>query len=461
MSSSDPLLLLRRALTSNHEIRLLSSTNEQVYSLPLATSLQFPNNGPTLDKTTSTRFLLPDSHGNSKTYDLQTLLFGFMHKDASIPEYLQAVSNSPGASLITITDKRVVMDYLSGKTPPEGPPGRVLPLSDSTDGSSSTTDAAPSTSAGGDNLSGVSGEKRFAPLGGDGSRGPPPAKKQRYVPNREDQEKVRRMMGVVEGPAYGHVVGPGEEKREKKGAVYHSRETVLRGERVNNFDSVRSLVAPRLKTLKETQASSSAATPASASTASSKPQKKKQLNPIIIISPSSTALITMHNVKMLLEEGRFIPSDQARQNHLAASSSYVAEDVIQISHARATTSGGTTAETRKARYFVMDNVEALAKFGQGGGVGEEGWDRVVCVMTTGQEWQFKPYKWKDPRELFHHVKGVYPQWNTDGPNPKIKSWNVGELKIDPNKRHLDKSVVADFWRNLEQWIGINKPWLSY
>lgn len=35
-----------------------------------------------------------------------------------------------------------------------------------------------------------------------------------------------------------------------------------------------------------------------------KQQKKKQLNPIIMISPSSTALITMHNVKQFLEEAR-------------------------------------------------------------------------------------------------------------------------------------------------------------
>lgn len=49
--------------------------------------------------------------------------------------------------------------------------------------------------------------------------------------------------------------------------------------------------------------------PSSAQTATpaapaARPQKKKQLNPIIMISPSSTALITMHNVKQFLEEAR-------------------------------------------------------------------------------------------------------------------------------------------------------------
>ena len=51
-----------------------------------------------------------------------------------------------------------------------------------------------------------------------------------------------------------------------------------------------------------------------------------------------------------------------------------------------------------SRYFIVDSTEALAKFGA------DAWDRVVCVMTTGQTWQFKPYKWNDPKVLFHHGK---------------------------------------------------------
>lgn len=29
-------------------------------------------------------------------------------------------------------------------------------------------------------------------------------------------------------------------------------------------------------------------------------------------------------------------------------------------------------------------------------------DRVLCVFTTGQAWQFKGYKWEDPKELFRN-----------------------------------------------------------
>ena len=54
------------------------------------------------------------------------------------------------------------------------------------------------------------------------------------------------------------------------------------------------------------------------------------------------------------------------------------------------------AGEKTLRYFVVDSTEALSKFGA------DAWDRVVCVMTTGQEWQFRQYKWSEPKELFHH-----------------------------------------------------------
>ena len=76
------------------------------------------------------------------------------------------------------------------------------------------------------------------------------------------------------------------------------------------------------------------------------------------------------------------------------------------------------------------------------------------------------------------VKGFYVSWANDPPNTKIKDWNVTELKvkanpsfgfsndnnsspfqIDPHRRHVDKSVVANFWKTLDSWTLANKPWL--
>lgn len=54
------------------------------------------------------------------------------------------------------------------------------------------------------------------------------------------------------------------------------------------------------------------------------------------------------------------------------------------------------------------------------------------------------------------VKGIYLKLTNDPPNPKIANWNVTELRIDPVKRHIDKSAVNDFWRIVEAWTGTHK-----
>jgi len=174
--------------------------------------------------------------------------------------------------------------------------------------------------------------------------------------------------------------------------------------------------------------------------------------PIIIISSSPTSLITMYNVKRFFQEASFESPAEAKSR---ASSEGITrpEDVVAIYRKRTHIDPSGQERETQDRYFVVDGVEALAKFGN------DAWDRVVCVLTTGQAWQFKPYKWSDPRTLFHHVKGFYVSWANDPPNLKIKDWNVTELKIDQNRRHVDKSVVASFWKTLDTWTLANKPWL--
>jgi len=80
-----------------------------------------------------------------------------------------------------------------------------------------------------------------AGTGSKGEGGQPPMKKARYTANKEDQDKVKKMLSIIQGPQYGHVLAPTEGKGGKEGSVtadkvggaWHSRETVLRGERYN------------------------------------------------------------------------------------------------------------------------------------------------------------------------------------------------------------------------------------
>ena len=84
---------------------------------------------------------------------------------------------------------------------------------------------------------------------------------------------------------------------------------------------------------------------------------------------------------------------------------------------------------------------------------------MLCVFTTGQAWQFKPYKWTDPKDLFRNGKqcttsirgspsvdrqltvlllrrlryrtvlGIYFHLSTEPQHPATKDWNVKLFKV--------------------------------
>jgi len=232
------------------------------------------------------------------------------------------------------------------------------------------------------------------------------------------------------------------------------RNTVLRGTKPNNFSNFQKSYTEKIKRLREATKSGSTGTSAiKAADPKAATRKSKHNYPIIMISSSPTSLITMYNVKRFLEDATFEPSADAKARAIAEGNGRV-EDMIPIYRKKTQIGPGGKEIISSTRYFVVDGVDALSKFGA------DAWDRVVCVMTTGQAWQFRPYKWSDPRQLFHHVKGLYVTWSNDPQNSKIQDWNVTELKIDPHRRHTDKSIVAHLWMVLDSWTASNKPWLT-
>lgn len=93
----------------------------------------------------------------------------------------------------------------------------------------------------------------------------------------------------------------------------------------------------------------------------------------------------------------FEPSQDARAR-ATSEGNLRPEDLIPIYRKRTTIDSSGKETVTRSTYIVVDSVEALAK------LGTDAWDRVVCVMTTGQAWQFRPYKWNEPRQLFHNGK---------------------------------------------------------
>ncbi|EMG46699.1 CDC73 Cell division control protein 73 [Candida maltosa Xu316] len=157
---------------------------------------------------------------------------------------------------------------------------------------------------------------------------------------------------------------------------------------------------------------------------------KKQ--PIILVSPATSALLSLSNIKEFLEEGRFTePVPGNRPN----------SGLVMVNHPsdRLISSG--------QKIMIVDNIENFNKV--------EYWDRVIAVFTTGQAWQFSRYITPEPKSLFQKYRGFYFGYQGEIAPPQIKEWNVSEIRVDRDKRFKDKVIVRDFWAEIEK-ILINK-----
>lgn len=386
--NSDPLLALRSAIKSRATITF-SKDGAPVPSLASATHIDL-SPSQSYARATPTRW--KKSGSGNEGYTLDALYLVFQLQGASGGEYMkQARENGMTVGMVSITERKAVLDYLEGRISDH--PSIIQEDAGKGDGS--------------------------APAGAATS----PQKRRHYVPDAKDVQVVKRM--------------------RQNEVELEDRHTVLRGQKLNDFTNLRNIYADKLKKLKDASKTGAAVpTPA----VGLEPKARVQGAPIILVSSSPTALVTMYNVQRFLGESVFETSQEARAN----AGNNRPPELIHIYRKVDIPSNDGTTSMRQAtrRYAVYDNAEKMPP---------DGWDRVVCVLTTGQAWQFRPYKWSEPRALFHHVKGMHVSWANDPPNPKIADWNVTEIKIDKNRRHVDKSTVAHFWRVLDNWMGMNKP----
>jgi RNA pol II accessory factor, Cdc73 family, C-terminal len=149
--------------------------------------------------------------------------------------------------------------------------------------------------------------------------------------------------------------GPSVLRIHTKERTITSRVTILRGHKPTDFSSIalaaKQFFSSRLKT-----------TPSTVQVMT--PSSGRGKDPIILLSPSASSLVTMHNVKALLEEGKFVePGEAARE-----AGGGRGPELLHISHKSAKLGG------RAVRYVVVEGVEKFRP---------DYWDRVVCVFTTG------------------------------------------------------------------------------
>ncbi|PWZ02080.1 CDC73-domain-containing protein [Testicularia cyperi] len=376
-------------------------------------------------------------------YTVEAVILGLQARDERPGAYLAQAAAAKVASFPAL-DRAAILDYLLGR---RSEWAGVLPLSSVSAASSAqqhATDGAAISAQ-----TSAPGQTSTLPSTASGAAGV----KRPYKVNQADVEFVKRIRAEYE------VV-----LRTRNDALHGDATTaaggqVAPGQRVTDFEGFRRAFSAKVEAARKLAgrgppAGSNAATAAARMGAAGQVRKQRAQDPIIVISNSPTSLLNMFNIKQFLEEGIFVPPEEARQRARG-----VADLVVSITSRAGSSSGAGVGIGR--RILVVDNAEAVDRLASSGAglsaPGSDPWSRVIAVFTTGQTWQFKTYRWSDPRELFKHVMGTYARWHNEPQNPNIRDWNVLELQIDRTKRHTDKQIVSYFWRQLEGWVQRRKP----
>ncbi|XP_045468144.1 parafibromin-like [Harmonia axyridis] len=167
------------------------------------------------------------------------------------------------------------------------------------------------------------------------------------------------------------------------------------------------------------------------------PPKKVSRTPIIIIPAGANSLISMYNVKDILQDLKFVTVDQKK----AGGGKRDSEVLIQ-----------RRRNDQTVPYRVVDNPAKLRP---------SDWDRVVAVFVMGPAWQFKGYPWENPVEIFAKVAAFHLKYDEMKIDANVAKWAVTVIELSRTKRHLDRAALMVFWEKLDKHIMQFKPHLRF
>uniref|UniRef100_A0A2K6G5U2 Parafibromin n=1 Tax=Propithecus coquereli TaxID=379532 RepID=A0A2K6G5U2_PROCO len=179
-------------------------------------------------------------------------------------------------------------------------------------------------------------------------------------------------------------------------------------------------------------------------------QKKGSRTPIIIIPAATTSLITMLNAKDLLQDLKFVPSDEKKKQGCQR------ENETLIQRRKDQMQPGGTAISVTVPYRVVDQPLKLMP---------QDWDRVVAVFVQGPAWQFKGWPWLlpdgSPVDIFAKIKAFHLKYDEVRLDPNVQKWDVTVLELSYHKRHLDRPVFLRFWETLDRYMVKHKSHLRF
>jgi parafibromin len=173
------------------------------------------------------------------------------------------------------------------------------------------------------------------------------------------------------------------------------------------------------------------------------------------VPAAATARINLLNAAAFLEEGRFVPAEEAR----AAGAKKPASGRVTITR----TIGRGGPGGRPAVPYEITDRAPLA--------GSPDWRRVVAVFVGGAAWQFKGWPFPgaeagDTVKLFASAAGFHVSLADEAAPAAVKEWNVTRLALHRTERHRDRSTVERVWRAVDDFLGpkgSKEPycWLAY
>ncbi|KAL9621284.1 MAG: hypothetical protein Q9160_004305 [Pyrenula sp. 1 TL-2023] len=474
MASVDPLLTLRTAIASSNLPTLTTSAspddalNHETDDLALATHLHFSVGSRSLPLSTATRFV-----SNNAPVDLRSIFFAWQKKDVAIPEYI-ADAQELNKKLETISDgsdkvrNLVFVERLDLITWLEGASEEseyITPLAGVPDDGAAGAPDGKATTAAADIASGAAGGVGVAPSAGASGQTATTAGGVGGVAGRQMKIIDARLQEIYNG-------------ERKMG----DRNTVLRGIKPTDFSHVRKTAEAFLGRHRRPPPSSSTSRPGGQTTASHRPassttsarahsastmnlapqkpltsSSRQRQDPIILCSPSASSLLRLSNIKSFLDTGLFVPPDHPTL------ASHTSTNMVQITRQmRSLDSNNIQSSSGRGTRFVIVDTPELFK--------PDYWSRVVAVFTTGQTWQFKSYKWREPVELFRHALGVYVGWEGEPVPKEVRGWGRGVVSFSVQRwdervhakaigeggegagmavRWKDREVVEGVWASVE------------
>ncbi|KAK1759423.1 RNA pol II accessory factor, Cdc73 family-domain-containing protein [Echria macrotheca] len=417
-ANEDPLLLLRQSIASTGAIIPTTTADTTSASaateVPLsqATHLQFTH--PTrvaIAIDAPTRFV-----SNDRPVDLRSIYFAWLNREIAIPEYNAAAAQlndelaGAGAGVVhnlAFVERLDLITWLEGASEESE---YIKPLTGDKDASA---------------VAGAGGAAASAGASATAGSGTAAASSRSKTVTATLVPSSRSGRGTLD---------PRLEQIYSGERGMGDRNTVLRGIKPTDFSHVRKLAAPFMSRKPTGTGTTANIANNPALAINQKPARRP--DPIILLSPSASALLRMSNAKSFLEGGRYSPPDHSS----TASMLHVSRLMKDID------------PNRPMRFILVEGPEQFKP---------EYWNRVVAVFTTGQAWQFKNYRWSNPTELFKHVLGVYLGWRGEQPPESIRAfghrvlacqvehWRDAGIPGSENSRWRDREVVEQIWQAIE------------